>query len=796
MFKRFLCQIFSNPTNLTFVITALVCGGVNSEPLPKAPPPGKEVGKDYSVSDSSQAGRGEWMRKINPLLAALASMLMLMGCTNSFPPGNHVRDAWETDARNAEVKSFVDADIISDIPHPDRGDVMGPNVDADTISDISHSDTSEVTGPNNDFCLTNKDCPENKPYCINSGDVSKCAQCRDDNDCPKGQHCLSSGDSPQAQPFFHKCVRAKCTSDADCSPYKCDTSTGRCVPCLKDSDCPSKVMRCTSQHYCTQITCKTAGDCPDALACIGGFCQECRDMNDCPAGQTCYFDDLCKSGHSKGPCGVCGPLACNPGQRWCVGKYGYAHCLEDGTKVRRGSCGMPGGPYKCEDGRCIEDTTIKHLCDQPHCDSRECGFDQCGNLCGTCKPGQYCDGTGHCKPIDKGCLERDDPGCDGCKCENYVCKQWPKCCTEKWDRTCVVACDHLPSGQKCPQCTVNGMAGCDELQCGLDSCGAFCGGCGPGTYCHKGGCIKGIAPDIGNPCLTDGQCLAGYCMPVGKDGKNVCTSKCAADTDCPEGWQCSSKGFCRPSPDCEPSCSYSVQCGGYPDGCGGLCPHGSCPDGKRCVSGVCKDVSDGCEASEDVPGCGNCACESCVCNLKPECCLKGWTKDCEKLCVSGICDPKREMAMKCWGTTDPCEGVECGKIRINNRTVDCGGCPDNLSCLDNKCMACNPNCEGKECGSDGCGGDCTKDTIPPGVYCDDYKLWWLPQACSPFSSGGGPTCSPGKDGCFDKDCVCKAQPSCCSSVPGAWDLDCIDYAMQNCGLDCTPHRWKLDSSNQ
>ena len=711
----------------------------------------------------------------------LVGVIVLMGCSGGSGPGLQIHDSVDVDYSEAKESDNPESDYIDS-----NTEITGVDVkDAyqDRMLDVDHiKDAKEVTG-NMVLCQ----CPADRPACYVSGGLYWCVKCMDDSDCKPGERCVVATNY-HGHVAYGKCVKAECKTDADCSPFRCDTKTGKCVVCLKDADCGHLPMYCDEHHYCQQRTCKSSEDCPDGLICKNGYCIECETPDDCPQGQTCY--------HS----GICGPYVCKPDERKCTGKYSYYHCVFNGSMYRVGSCQTPDDRFICKDGFCVETGPKPHECDKNYCDQRECGFDKCGNFCGACDSGEYCDDTGHCKPLPSGCAVSDKPGCNHCACEQRVCKGIPDCCTDQWGFDCVSSCDALlkENGRPgCPTCALMGVPSCDILQCGLTSCGAFCGGCGPGEFCKKGGCVKGVAPDLGNLCLSDAQCLAGYCRDVAKNGLKVCTQKCSKDLDCPGGWKCSDDGFCAPADDCLKNCRADSKCGGYPDGCGGVCEGKySCPDGKRCSHGTCGKVSDGCEPAT-VGGCGNCKCETCVCNIKPECCLIRWSQECVDLCT-GVCDPKGEMSKFCWGGSNLCGFLyDCGIVDLHGHKLDCGKCPDNMTCLGNKCVGCTPNCKDKECGPDGCGGDCfahqndsgSIPMYPTGVYCDHYKLWWVPRACFVQSSGGGPSCDPGPDGCFDKDCICNALPKCCSGTPGSWDQDCVEYAKDFCGLDCTPKRW-------
>lgn len=79
-----------------------------------------------------------------------------------------------------------------------------------------------------------------------------------------------------------------------------------------------------------------------------------------------------------------------------------------------------------------------------------------------------------------GCIGDQNPGCDGCACEEYVCDERPQCCTDNWDPTCVALCNEADVGctPRLPDdfdgCTaLYGYEGCGECECGPTVCAAL-----------------------------------------------------------------------------------------------------------------------------------------------------------------------------------------------------------------------------------------------------------------------------------------------------------------------------------
>ncbi len=122
----------------------------------------------------------------------------------------------------------------------------------------------------------------------------------------------------------------------------------------------------------------------------------------------------------------------------------------------------------------------------------------------------------------------------------------------------------------------------------------------------------------------------------------------------------------------------------------------------------------GCDPS-DLPGCGGCACEVCVCEMDPYCCTNSW----DGLCVGECLDP-------CGGCEKPenCGDGECVVAEGENcaNCVEDCGCDADAICYEFGC--CPLACDGKSCGEDGCGGTCGE--CAEGEYCtEDF-------ACDPI----------------------------------------------------------------
>ena len=325
-------------------------------------------------------------------------------------------------------------------------------------------------------------------------------------------------------------------------------------------------------------------------------------------------------------------------------------------------------------------------------------------------------------------------------------------------------------------CASDCVSDCLGKECGDDGCGGSCGTCEKGAcsagQCASGsGCLVTDEPGCGGcsceacVCEMDGWCcefnwdefcvgecqdFCGGCDSVLNCGDGQCQigedcNSCAADCACLEEELCVG-GAC-----CAPSCG-AKQCGD--DGCGGSC--GQCIEGTGCLGGKCL-ANDGC-VSWNEPGCGECECQECVCELDSFCCTGTW----DQICV-GLC------SYQCLGCGAP-ESCGNGLCELADKE-NCQTCPDDCVCPGkftcHKGECCPPDCTGKNCGDDGCGGTC--GTCAPGT-CIGGKCY----------SGAGcqETVAAGCEECACKDCVCGLVPACCSK---GWAKECVSACVLLCG---------------
>jgi hypothetical protein len=130
--------------------------------------------------------------------------------------------------------------------------------------------------------------------------------CTDTAECPGGLVCLDNF----CEPVPH------CATSEDCCPAS-ECRQGVCLPagvqCTADADCAAPERVCLD-GLCQQRACAGAADCPQGVACVGGYCHPGPPCGGrCVSNQVCFADlDVC----APVDCAACPPgevkLAANP----------------------------------------------------------------------------------------------------------------------------------------------------------------------------------------------------------------------------------------------------------------------------------------------------------------------------------------------------------------------------------------------------------------------------------------------------------------------------------------------------
>jgi hypothetical protein len=362
------------------------------------------------------------------------------------------------------------------------------------------------------YCAYDENCVGGQclPF-VSCSDLMNCEWACPDNDQACHDACWQQASPAARQQWMSLwlCITNSCGQDP----------AGACVAKAFNAECKQEYYSCLN---CTpNCQGKQCGD--DGC---GGTC------GTCPAGVTCDTNwGLCAcqpkcAGKECGPdgcggaCGTCpaGEVCISQGVCICLPQCGDKQCGADGCGGQCGTC--PTG-YQCQGGWCVGG--CEPTCYSPDGMWKQCGDDGCGGSCGECPPGLACTPWGTCEytPTD-GCTPHQTPGCGGCSCEKEVCSMDPYCCQGAWDDMCVQECYQVGGcGHQCEPT-------CDQMECGYDCNGKYCGECWEGAQCVGGYCQPWCEPNCWNK-----QC--------GDDG---CGGSCGY---CPPGLSCNANGQCQPA---------------------------------------------------------------------------------------------------------------------------------------------------------------------------------------------------------------------------------------------------------
>ncbi|MFH1532591.1 MAG: Ig-like domain-containing protein [Pseudomonadota bacterium] len=501
------------------------------------------------------------------------------------------------------------------------------------------------------------------------------AYCQDDEACKAMVLDAAAPGAVQTYNAFEGCLKEH---------YYYDCETDACELFILEQFCIQSYSTCFSgdltcpEIYACRADCESGDSACKASCFFEGTSQAQDQYNNLTGCMWDYCDEdsppECWDAAWEGPCQ---PLveACETGQ--CTLSCGGASCGSDGCG---GFCGQCGAGEVCVNGGCVP-------CD-PDCVDKDCGPDGCGGTCGQCVG-------------------------DASACEGGVCIDPESCDCPPWQLCTLDGCVDPPS---------MGEAEYGGEYVAIGCYGMTWLGCCAGTvlyYCddQSGGCPGGA-----EVCLVKLECGPGATCGWG-DQFFMCV-------DPPP----------EPDPGGDLSCDWftcDLDCEGKlcgPDGCGGIC--GACDVGEACFEGACFD-GPGCAVTPELPGCGGCACEACVCDLDPYCCETEWDEICVQECLG-----------------------------------DCGGCG-----------ACVPICDGPPCSPDGCGGFC----VGP---CDDEDLCTVDDLCTSAGLCVGTLieCSDGNactgDACDPEigACVFFALPEGIPCGPGAIcaDGECVVLCQDEC----------------
>ncbi len=258
-------------------------------------------------------------------------------------------------------------------------------------------------------CQIPKDCGDGLT-CVKQGSSKICAPaCGGGLNCPANSVCttFSGGISACAYGADACCFGDSCTAASACAGCTDKCVAGKCVDCLKDSDCADGGTCVLTSFTCEKATCPAE----KPLKLVTGECVECTNDTHCAAsskGPKC-ISNVCSPSNQNNECSVCKDPY--PG---CVEINGTWSCVEcatddDCAKKNKGNCSAKtytcsgttqgGGPTS---GTCKSDAD---------CPAGTTGFDlACDVASGLCydKNGQcdnlaaFCNAAAGsvCKPFD------------------------------------------------------------------------------------------------------------------------------------------------------------------------------------------------------------------------------------------------------------------------------------------------------------------------------------------------------------------------------------------------------------
>lgn len=347
-------------------------------------------------------------------------------------------------------------------------------------------------------CKDHHQCEEGtciyQPWCgdgnCDTGTNEDCESCPNDCGCQGDDVCY---------------LKSCCTPDCDGKNCGDDGCGDQCGTCVEHYQC--EVGTCVYQPWCGDGTCDTdlnencetcLPDCGCSLVCFQGEC--CIPSSCLSLKKECgYWDHGCGGTLYCGACQAHPNSFCNPsGQCDCTIDCNGKECGLDGCG---GSCGFCGANEECSlQGQCqcvtgsascgqtcceLDEVCFENQCCNPGCDSKECGDDGCGGICGQCTqfPNSYCDGMGHCACGSDTCTilgkECGGPYSDGCG-GTVVCPVCSVCGETCLSGTCL-------------------FTACVGKYCGSDECGGICGICGDCFDCNNGQC------DENCECMCEGK---------------------------------------------------------------------------------------------------------------------------------------------------------------------------------------------------------------------------------------------------------------------------------------------------
>jgi len=339
------------------------------------------------------------------------------------------------------------------------------------------------------------------------------------------------------------------------------------------------------------VTCSTAADCDDALACTDDACVDGPDGGKiCEwtvQADACLINFVCKAdGDTRfgKPCEVCDPA--NDNQGWSV--LANDSSCDDGSACTDNDA--------CTDGECAG-TALD--CD----DGDECSIDSCSET--------------------DGCQNTTDPGgaCD----DGDACTEQDSCATG----SCLGVAVDCDDGNPCTDDACDPATGCTNTPNNDNTCDTDGDPCTLET-CVDGACTDGD-PVVVNDCDDGNPCTIDTCDP------NVGCYYLPSNNACCQGdaFACDDNDVCT-TDSCDPdsgACSYEPNTEPCDDG--NICTDNDVCDGAGSCAGTASTCDDGNPCTID-------ACDpaqGCVNTIGPdgEVCDDGLDCSTGDICTAGVC---------------------------------------------------------------------------------------------------------------------------------------------------------------
>ena len=483
-------------------------------------------------------------------------------------------------------------------------------------------------------CLTNATCAGSKPIC-DSGSLT-CRACAGGADCGGATpYCATVG-----------------------------TSSGDCVVCIADVNCPPGSPRCTPANTCAQ--CITGADCGgDTPVCKAGACTGCASDADCGGSSA-----ACEVWGACGQCSMTNGAACTGGTHVC--DFPTGTCV--GCEFN-GDCSA--ATPTCNPGT--------HTCQ--HCQTNaDCGGNPGGSACVT--TGMKAGACVTCT-VDSDCTGTAAPKCDtvanrcvACLANSDCTGSTPVCNASNLCVGCLTATD-------CPAATPV----CNAASSQCTTCSNDYAATNPGPL----PCPTSTLP----ACQPAGTPLAGQCAACSSVNDSVCVTApttpicvtASAMCGCGKDTDCSPNSYCETSTTSTGVCALGCR---EVKGDSGVAVD-NCVTGEFCSKtdgslGTC--MTQPCNSNAD------CKAPDAVCNtiVQPHVCAACLNDtDCPG---AEVCDPSN-LCVACTSThKQACKATGAGSSCLASETC---GCATDTDCGDGTSgrvcnaaqHACEVGCRGK-----------------------------------------------------------------------------------------------------